>query len=82
MLFLTDQGRAKIGDAASVPKSNDEMLAHIVEVIKVPGYKQGCGKMVEALKCGCAKTRLQVANEMGFTRTDSHGFQNCLKSMT
>ena len=81
MIFLTEQGRARAGNVVSVAKSNTEMLTHIVEVVKVQNYKQGCGKMVESLKCGSTKTRLQVANDMGLSRTDSHGFRNCLSAL-
>lgn len=80
-ILLTEQGRAKVGPEKSTPKTNADMQAHIVQMIKVPGYKQGCGKFVESLKDGSAKTRMEVANDMGFSRIDSHGFRNCLKSL-
>jgi hypothetical protein len=78
---LTEQGRAKVGSSTNKPKSNTEMQAHIMEVIKVKGSKQACGKMIEALKDGSAKPRLQLALEMGYKRIDSSGFCDCFKSL-
>lgn len=79
---LTDQGRNKVGRvAATKPKTNGDMLAQIVQIVKVPGVKQGCGKFVDALKDGSAKTKLQVAHDLGLSSTDTKSFRNVLKAL-
>lgn len=79
-ILLTEQGRARVGPAINItPKTNEEMLFQIVKIVKIPGHKQGCGKFVDSLKDGGAKTKLQVARDMGLTSTDTKSFRNCLK---